>query len=203
MTPLVLEHVSKSFGERKVLEDVSLSFPEGITCVMGPSGLGKTTLLRVIAGLLPPDAGRITGRPDRVAFVFQEDRLCEDFSAVANVRLVTGKDVPEEEILRTLDALGLSGSERMKVRELSGGMKRRAAIARALLYRPQLLLLDEAFKGLDEERREKTMDCIRNESAGRIVICVTHDPEEADYLGGRVIRLKGGEHDDRNETGSP
>ena len=97
----------------------------------GPSGLGKTTLLRCVAGLETPDAGAVTGVPRRLGYVFQEDRLCDNFSAVANIRLVTGRTLPEKAILQHLEELGLSDSVRLPVSQLSGGMRRRVAIARA------------------------------------------------------------------------
>ena len=89
---LVIAHVSKDYGRGPVLRDVSLTVRQGETvCLMGPSGLGKTTLLRCVAGLETPDAGAVTGVPRRLGYVFQEDRLCDSFSAVANIRLVTGR----------------------------------------------------------------------------------------------------------------
>ena len=194
MKDLVLDGIAKRYGDKTVLRDVSLVFPsDSVTCVMGPSGCGKTTLMRIIAGLEEPDGGSLAGRPEKISFVFQEDRLCEDFSAAANVRLVTGKTMPENEIEECLVSLGLEGSLRRPVRELSGGMKRRVAIARALCFRPDLLILDEAFKGLDEERKQTVMDRILEETKGRIVICVTHDPDEAEYMGGKTILLNGPE----------
>ncbi len=190
MKDLILDHVAKRFGGKTVLRDVNLVFPaDSVNCVMGPSGCGKTTLMRIIAGLAEPDSGAVTGRPEKISFVFQEDRLCEDFSAVANIRLVTGRSMPDEEIKKCLVSLGLEGSARRPVRELSGGMKRRVAIARALCFRPELLILDEAFKGLDEERKQLTMERILADKKGRIIICVTHDPAEAEYMGGSLILL--------------
>ena len=158
-------------------------------CLMGPSGLGKTTLLRCVAGLETPDAGAVTGVPRRLGYVFQEDRLCDNFSAVANIRLVTGRTLPEKAILQHLEELGLSDSVRLPVSQLSGGMRRRVAIARAVCCGPELLLLDEAFKGLDEQCRRDTAAYIRRHTAGASVLCVTHDPEEATLLGGRCIDL--------------
>ena len=144
---LVISHVYKDFGRGPVLRDVSLTVRQGETvCLMGPSGLGKTTLLRCVAGLERPESGSITGVPERLGYVFQEDRLCGVFSAVANVRLATGRALPEAEILRHLEELGLAGSARRPVSQLSGGMRRRVAIARAVCAGPRLLLLDEAFK---------------------------------------------------------
>lgn len=191
MSDIILTGITKRFEEKAVLEDRDFRFPEGRTsCVMGPSGAGKTTLLMLIAGLSIPDAGEITGVPRRLAFVFQEDRLCEDFTAVSNIRLVTGKQLQKQEIEETLIRLGIpKESLSQPVREYSGGMKRRVSIARALLYDPQLLLLDEPFKGLDEALRLKIMDEVRERMRGRTVILVTHDPEEAEYLGGEVTEI--------------
>ena len=127
---LVISHVYKDFGRGPVLRDVSLTVRQGETvCLMGPSGLGKTTLLRCVAGLERPESGSITGVPERLGYVFQEDRLCGVFSAVANVRLATGRALPEPEILRHLEELGLAGSARLPVSQLSGGMRRAAASA--------------------------------------------------------------------------
>ena len=194
MNDLTLEGITKRFGNKTVLRNVNLRFPpDSVNCVMGPSGCGKTTLMRIIAGLEVPDGGRITGRPEKISFVFQEDRLCEDFSALANIRLVTGRILPDEDIEKCLISLGLEGSTRRPVRELSGGMKRRVTIARALCFRPELLILDEAFKGLDEERKQMTMDRVLEEKKDRIIICVTHDPAEAEYMGGKLILLDGPE----------
>ena len=159
---LVIAHVSKDYGRGPVLRDVSLTVRQGETvCLMGPSGLGKTTLLRCVAGLETPDAGAVTGVPRRLGYVFQEDRLCDNFSAVANIRLVTGRTLPEKAILQHLKELGLSDSVRLPVSQLSGGMRRRVAIARAVCCGPELLLLDEAFKGLDEQCRRDTAAYIR------------------------------------------
>ena len=200
MKDLILDRINKRFGDKDVLRDLSLVFPaDSVSCVMGPSGCGKTTLMRIIAGLAEPDSGAVTGRPEKISFVFQEDRLCEDFSALANIRLVTGRSVPDDEIENCLVSLGLEGSIRRPVRELSGGMKRRVAIARALCFRPDLLILDEAFKGLDEERKQAVMERILAEKKGRIIICVTHDPAEAEFMGGKLIRLDGPGKDEHNE----
>lgn len=191
MSDIVITGLTKQFEEKTVLKDRSFRFPEGkISCVMGPSGSGKTTLLMLIAGLLQPDAGEIEGVPERLGFVFQEDRLCEDFSAVSNIRLVCGKRLKKQEIREALLRLGIpEESLSQPVREFSGGMKRRVSIARALLSDPELVLLDEPFKGLDETLRAEVMDELREKLKGRTVILVTHDPEEAEYLGSTVVRL--------------
>ena len=191
MTDLKIQGISKRFGDRAVLRNVTATFPAGsVTCLLGPSGYGKTTLLRIIAGLEKPDTGSVGGVPEQIGFVFQEDRLCEDFSAVSNVRLVTGKSMPKEDIVRHLTEIGLGDSLDKPVREYSGGMKRRVAIVRAVCYPAELLILDEPFKGLDEKLRLEVIDYIRKYSKGKTVLCVTHEPEDAERLGGKNIEME-------------
>ena len=192
MKEIILRDISKSYGEKKVLSHLSLSFAPGhLTCLQGPSGAGKTTLLRLIAGLEKPDAGTLEGIPERIAFVFQEDRLCEDFSAPANVQLVTQKRLSRDLILAHLREIGLpEDSLRQPVREFSGGMKRRTALVRAGCYDADLVILDEPFKGLDEALKSKVIDYVLRYTAGKTVLVVTHEKEEADRLGGRLITLE-------------
>lgn len=183
-----IQHLCKSFDGKVVLDHVSLTLERGGTaCLMAPSGRGKTTLLRCIAGLETPDSGQITDLPERIAYVFQEDRLCDGFSAVDNIRLVTGKALGEGEIRRHLEELGLAGSLDQPVRELSGGMRRRVVISRAVCFGADLLLLDEPFKGLDDEARQQTADYILRHRGAAAILCVTHDREDAAALGGADI----------------
>ena len=183
-----IQHLCKAFDGKMVLDHVSLTLESGGTaCLMAPSGRGKTTLLRCIAGLEAPDSGQITDLPERIAYVFQEDRLCDGFSAVDNIRLVTGKALSEGEIRRHLEELGLAGSLDQPVRELSGGMRRRVVISRAVCFGADLLLLDEPFKGLDDEARQQTADYILRHRGAAAILCVTHDREDAAALGGADI----------------
>lgn len=183
-----IQYLCKSFDGKVVLDHVSLTLESGGTaCLMAPSGRGKTTLLRCIAGLETPDSGQITDLPERIAYVFQEDRLCDGFSAVDNIRLVTGKALGEDEIRRHLEELGLAGSLDQPVRELSGGMRRRVVISRAVCFGADLLLLDEPFKGLDDEARQQTADYILRHRGAAAILCVTHDREDAAALGGAGI----------------
>ena len=183
-----IQHLCKSFDGKVVLDHVSLTLESGGTaCLMAPSGRGKTTLLRCIAGLETPDSGQITDLPERIAYVFQEDRLCDGFSAVDNIRLVTGKALGEGEIRRHLEELGLAGSLDQPVRELSGGMRRRVVISRAVCFGADLLLLDKPFKGLDDEARQQTADYILRHRGAAAILCVTHDREDAAALGGADI----------------
>lgn len=183
-----IQHLCKSFDGKVVLDHVSLTLESGgAACLMAPSGRGKTTLLRCIAGLEAPDSGQITDLPERIAYVFQEDRLCDGFSAVDNIRLVTGKALGEGEIRQHLEELGLAGSLDQPVRELSGGMRRRVVISRAVCFGADLLLLDEPFKGLDDEARQQTTDYILRHRGAAAILCVTHDREDAAALGGADI----------------
>lgn len=189
MSDIVAKQLSKSFGDEVVFKDLSIRFQEGkTTCLMGPSGCGKTTLLRIIAGLEQADQGEIISDAKRISFVFQEDRLSEDFSAISNIRFVVGKSIPLKQITDMLEAFELGDSMHKPVRELSGGMKRRVAIARALCAPYDLLILDEPLKGLDEKRKMAVMETMKASAKGKTVICVTHDQAEAEALGDHVIQ---------------
>ena len=157
--------------------------------LVGRNGRGKTTLLRCIAGLETPDSGQITDLPERIAYVFQEDRLCDGFSAVDNIRLVTGKALGEGEIRRHLEELGLAGSLDQPVRELSGGMRQRAAFARTMLTGCDLLLLDEPFSALDFLTRISMQEWLLDQwqRHKRTILFITHDVEEALFLSSSVL----------------
>lgn len=185
MKDIILDNICKSFGDHAVIKDFSHVFRAGtLTCIEGASGSGKTTLLNIIAGLTEPDSGTLI-LPEKTAYVFQEDRLCEDFSAVSNIRLVC-KNKSDSEIREHLNSLGLYETKK-PVRDYSGGMKRRVAIARAICYDADCLLLDEPFKGLDGETKKTAMDYVLKHTKDKTVICVTHDPSEAGYLGGETV----------------
>ena len=183
MNAIEIKDLSKAFGEKRVLDALTLSLPHGeITCIMGESGCGKTTLLRILAGLETADGGNITGCPPSV-LLFQEDRLFEDFSVLSNLHAIPLTEKRKEEIPRLLADMGLSREIRSKVRTLSGGMKRRVSLIRALLTDAPLLLLDEPFRGLDDESHMRAAVCIRQMTAGRTVIAVTHDARDSALLG--------------------
>lgn len=195
---IVVQSVSKSFNKNKVLNDFSCTFKNGgTTCIMGRSGCGKTTLLNILMGLLKADSGVITGMPKNISVVFQEDRLCEGFDIIKNINLVCRERVPDDVMAAHLEANGLLGAENKPVRELSGGMKRRAAIIRAVLSGWDVLIMDEPFKGLDEATRETTAAYIKKQTAGKTVIMVTHDQEEVALMEGRLIEMKGADYADK------
>ena len=187
---IVMEKLTKSYGQKLALPPFSCRVEPGeIVCLLGQSGCGKTTLLRLLLGLEAPTGGTVTGLPDRISAVFQEDRLCPAFSAVTNVALALGRQVPRGDIVALLVELGLGDALQKPVRELSGGMQRRVAIARSLLCPADLFVMDEPFKGLDEDTRRQVMDTVLARTGGKTLLVVTHDPEEAAYLGGRIVRM--------------
>ena len=187
---IVIHNLTKSYGPKLALPPFSCTLAEGeIACLLGQSGCGKTTLLRLLLGLEAPTGGSVSGLPDRVSAVFQEDRLCPAFSAVTNVSLALGRQMPRESVVALLRELGLGDALTKPVRELSGGMQRRVAIARSLLMPADLFLMDEPFKGLDEATRRIVMDTVLARTRGKTLLVVTHDPEEAAYLGGRIVRM--------------
>ena len=180
---IVLQNVSKSYAGRQVLRDFSGRIKDGSICaVLAPSGVGKTTLLRLILELEKPDSGIISGIPAKKAALFQEDRLCPNLSVPANIRMAVPK-ASKGEIQSILTELGLADSLTKPASALSGGMARRAALARALLSGGALMTLDEPFTGLDEENRLLAAKAILNHRRGRTTILVTHRHEDLELLG--------------------
>lgn len=211
MTLLSLSQVGKRFATgTQALDGLSFEIPAGqFVSLLGPSGCGKSTALKLAAGLLEPDAGTVAypgGKPE-TAFVFQEPTLMPWADALTNARLpLDFKHVPRSEAddraQESLARVGLKGFERAYPRELSGGMKMRASLARALVSRPKLLLLDEPFAALDEITRHALGDDLlrlwreaRAQSAPAekdlTVLFVTHNAAESSYLSQRVLVMTG------------
>lgn len=185
-----VQNLCKSYGGVPVLRDVSFAVGPGVTCVMAPSGAGKTTLLRILLGLETAGGGAVSGAEGcRWAAVFQEDRLLEHLDAMGNLRFVLGPEMDIARAAALLEELGLGDVGGKAVREFSGGMKRRLALARALLAPSDALALDEPFTGLDGENRARAMACILRASAEKPVLLVTHDAADAVDLGAEVVRL--------------
>ncbi len=201
---LTVRNLCKSFGDLQVLKGFDLEMESGRAyCLMGPSGSGKTTLLRVLMGLEKADGGSIVwensdsagafqysgGALPRFSAVFQEDRLCEAFTPVENVMMVTGRLLSQAQVRAELARLLPAESLSRPAATLSGGMKRRAAICRALLAPYDVLLMDEPFTGLDGGTRQTVISYILEKSAGRMALISTHQEEDVALLGAELIRL--------------
>lgn len=195
-----LSHIYKSYGEQQVLRDYSMNMIKGQRYVlMAPSGSGKTTLLKILTGLDNTDAGEIAGMPGRVGMVFQEDRLCEEYDSVCNIMLgmerhgqgiMGGRKGDMTELVRKEAALILPEDCLAKpVRELSGGMRRRVALLRAVMSESDMLILDEPFAGLDEENRILTAEYLLENLRGRTLLMTTHREEDAELLKGIKVTL--------------
>lgn len=174
-----LSGITVAFDEKVVLNNVCAKWPdEGAIALRGASGAGKTTLLRVLAGLQTLNTGTIVGMEGRaVSAVFQEDRLLPWRSALENVALVSNESVARELLIR----LDLADALSLRPSALSGGMRRRVAIARAVAFSGDVLLLDEPFTGLDDAHREQAATLLRERA--RLIIVATHDDIDASLLG--------------------
>ena len=236
---LIFDRVCFAYGEKSIFRDFSHRFESGsATCVTGASGRGKTTLLRLAAGLISPDSGsisfsvtncrrvlsepadpqnsgfanslpstncrRVLSEPadlqnsgfanaytsEKKSAVFQNDRLFEGMTAEKNILLAARRGFSRADAFDLAAALGISAEDlHLPVRMLSGGMRRRIAIARALAAEYALLLLDEPFTGLDEANHRRAAALIRRQSAGKTLICATHNEADAALLGAELLRL--------------
>lgn len=184
---ITLENVTVSFGEKKVLDSFSWELdPAGICVLSGESGCGKTTLLRVIAGLQKPQEGLLRV-PMRIGFLFQENRLFPWRTAIEHLTDVMPKE-KRGEAGRWLELCELENEAEAFPEQLSGGMARRLALARALAFGGELLVLDEPFTGVDGERRERIGKRIKE--LGAPVLLVSHDAD-AQSLADRVVAMSG------------
>lgn len=192
-----LVNLSKAYGTLPVIEGLSLEFRKGsVTAVLGPSGCGKTSILNILAGLDHAYTGSLQGFGKAgAAYVFQEDRLMPWMSARANVEFVLRPFMDKKRrtaaALKAMEAVGLAGSADQLPEQLSGGMRRRVALARAFAFPSEVLLLDEPFSALDLKTRISVMDLFLDlrQSDGRTAIVVTHDVREAIYLGDSIAIL--------------
>ncbi len=193
-----IKNISKTYGEKQVLSKLSKEFPAGeTTVIMGASGCGKTTLLRILLGLEMPDNGEVIGMPEKVSVLFQEDRLCEDVSAYENIALVlerkrthAQKEAQKHRVEQEAAQVGITAEDlKQNVMELSGGMRRRIALLRALLYETDCVILDEPFKGLDTATKQMVMQYVKEKVATRTTFLVTHEQAEADFFGGNMWNL--------------
>lgn len=195
---LRIEKITKSYGKQKVLENISFNINESERiCIYGKSGIGKTTLLRIIAGLEKADSGEITFA-GKVSMVFQEDRLLENTDVYTNLYCVLGSRFDKAEADMHLKEVGLEGAGNKLVSELSGGMKRRVAIVRCMMKSSEIILLDEPFKGLDTILKDNIIRYVVKYLNGRAVIMVTHDISEAEKIQAEIIEIKNLEWENEN-----
>lgn len=185
-----ISHVDFGYIGKPLFRDLSLSLAPGQRlAIMGPSGCGKTTLLRLMAGLEKPASGEVKGIPkEGVSMVFQENRLVPGLTVLENLALVAPK-AGREELLQLLIPLGLGEEGDSFPESLSGGMARRAAIARAAALGSPLVLLDEPFTGLDEVSRRTTAAFLRERFPCAAMAAAIHHPEEAELLQAKIINI--------------
>lgn len=185
-------------GGLRALDDVSFEVcPQEFICVLGPSGSGKTTLLRVLAGLLPPSVGEVNfgdHQQPRIGMAFQQSNLMPWRTVLENVKLpleLAGAADAESRARELIELVGLTGFEDNWPRDLSGGMAQRAALARALIHDPDLLLLDEPFGSLDALTRERMWSELSRiwQVRQKTVVMVTHSINESLFLADRVLVL--------------
>lgn len=196
--------ISKTYGSVEALREIDLDFPRGkLTSLLGPSGCGKTTLLKIIAGLIEADGGTVSVNGKKVsapgperAFVFQDFALLPWATVLRNVAFGlelrgTAKEEREATARRYIKDVGLAGFEDKYPHELSGGMRQRVGLARALCVDADVLLLDEPFSAVDEQNRRKFQeDLIRlRTNQNKTFIFVTHSIEEAVYISDRIVLL--------------
>lgn len=187
---LEVKNISKSFGDTVVLDDFSYQFDRKVYVLSEPSGAGKTTLLRILCGLETADSGTVFISPQaKTVMMFQEDRLLENLSVVANIMLALPEYTQEqkqsarERIKEALCGVGLKGIENKPVKELSGGQKRRVALLRTLFADADIMLFDEPLKGLDDALKQQVTAFVKPFIESKVVIWVTHTPEEVKLLG--------------------
>lgn len=186
---LTLNDLCKAYESRPVIKGLSYRFPRsGIFALMGPSGCGKTTLLRLLCGLEKPDSGTIESSFCKTAVSFQEPRLLPWQNALDNLKLVLPKNDSREEFAKQLlSDVGLQEAARLYPHELSGGMRGRLSLARAIAYDAELVLLDEPFSGLDDATTVKMAAFIRDNCKNKLVLTVTHHQREAELLGAKLL----------------
>ena len=212
MTHIVsVADVRKRFGSTRAVDGLSMEIGPGITGLLGPNGAGKTTLLRILATVLPADGGRVSvfgldpsssrERTDirrRLGYMPQEPGFHRGFTAsefvdyIAILKEMTNRRARRDEVRRVLAAVGLEKVSGKKIRALSGGMRRRVAVAQALLGEPDLLILDEPTAGLDPEQRLRFREMVSALAEERVVLLSTHQTEDVAALCHRVVVMNHG-----------
>ncbi len=194
---IVFDGMSKRFDDLVVLDGLDLHIGSGERVgIVGPSGVGKTTILKLITGIVSPDEGRLTVSEGTLAYVFQEPRLLPWRTALDNVAVVLraqglGKSEARAAAAHWLQRVGLQGFERYHPAELSGGMAQRVSIARAFAIEPRILLLDEPFSNMDAALKASLLSILQGmiREGDVTVVLVTHDLTEALQLADRIVEL--------------
>lgn len=196
-----VKKLGKSFEENTVFKEVNFSVSRGSSYViLGPSGSGKSVLLKILAGLLTPDQGRITIASENLGMLFQKNALFDSLSVLENLLMplkeragLVGPEA-EKKSLKMLEQVGLSHATELFPSEISGGMQKRLGIARALILDPEVMLYDEPTAGLDPITSRKIADLIRErqKTSGTTIVCVTNDVNRAYQLGDTIALLARG-----------
>jgi putative ABC transport system ATP-binding protein len=192
---LKIKNVTKSFNDKVILKNFSYEFPDkGIVAIIGESGIGKTTLLRLIAGLDKDYCGEILcGGSKNVSFAFQEYRLFDELTALENVVCAissTKSEAVNSQAIELLQEVGFSTADmNLYPGALSGGMKQRISLCRAFMKKANILLLDEPTKELDRDNANKILDIITDISKERLVIIVTHSSNDLEYLSANLLQI--------------
>lgn len=191
---LVSKSISKRYREKLILDNVNFEMFSGdILGLLGPSGIGKTTLLNILVGSEKEMSGEIVNyHYNKIGYVFQEDRLLNWLTLFENIKIIQ-ENIDEKIIWENLSLVGLKDYYNYFPKELSGGMRQRGSIARALTFAGNILLFDEPFKSLDEKLRFELLDLMRKlkEEKNTSILFVTHDIEEALYICDRILILRG------------
>ena len=183
-----IKNLTKLFGDKTVFDNYSLLIPDNkITYIMGESGSGKTTLLKMISGIDKDFSGEINGCPDKISYVFQEPRLFPSLNVRSNIEIIEkGGDLTVDNVLSMVE---LSNDALLTPDELSGGMKMRLSIARALYYNGDLFLMDEPFSALDDELKNRILPEIFKYLKDKTVIIISHNIIEAEKYADNIVNL--------------
>ncbi|HCT64661.1 MAG TPA: ABC transporter [Lachnospiraceae bacterium] len=186
---LGLYSVTKAF-DKEILNNFTINFKEGKTTVLlGASGCGKTTIINLLLGLIKADKGEVVADTmQKISVVFQEDRLMENITVIENLLAV---NINEKQCREIMNSLGIGETANKYPTQLSGGMRRRVALGRAIAYQGDIFIMDEPFKGIDVSRKQKVIDEIKKVVKGKICVIITHEISEAVAVGDEVVILGG------------
>lgn len=189
MSDIIIKNLYKSYENEKVLNNFnSIIKSNEFNIIVGSSGIGKTTLIRILMKLEKEDSGKIINIPKNISPVFQENRLLENLNIYENINF-TNEKISHEEIDKELEKINLNNIGNKKIKELSGGMKRRVTILRAILKEADLYIFDEPFKEMDEEVYKMVIKYVKEKLSGKTVIFSTHNKEEIDYFKANKIEI--------------